>query len=59
MPKEAAEFAQWLNTDPKPLLELTNPDKAGLFPVTQATLVEQGLVGCRLRLTGAGRRFTR
>jgi multiple sugar transport system substrate-binding protein len=37
-PKEAAEFAQWLNTDAKPTLELTNPDKAGLFPVTNATL---------------------
>jgi multiple sugar transport system substrate-binding protein len=37
-PKEAAMFAQWLNTDPKPTLELTNPDKAGLFPVTTATL---------------------
>lgn len=37
-PKEAAEFLEWLNTDPKPTLELTNPDKAGLFPVTQATL---------------------
>ena len=36
--KEAAEFAKWLNTDPKPLVELTNPDKAGLFPVTQSTL---------------------
>jgi multiple sugar transport system substrate-binding protein len=37
-PKEAAMFAQWLNTDPKPTLELTNPDKAGLFPVTLPTL---------------------
>lgn len=37
-PKEAAEFAQWLNTDAKVTLELTNPDKAGLFPVTQGTL---------------------
>jgi len=37
-PKEAAEFLEWLNTDPKPTLELTNPDKAGLFPVTQMTL---------------------
>ncbi|HUH98284.1 MAG TPA: extracellular solute-binding protein [Anaerolineales bacterium] len=37
-PKEAAEFLEWLNTDPKPTLELTNPDKAGLFPVTLATL---------------------
>jgi multiple sugar transport system substrate-binding protein len=37
-PKEAAEFAQWLNTDPTITLELTNPDKAGLFPVTLATL---------------------
>ena len=37
-PKEAAAFAQWLNTDAKPTLELTNPDKAGLFPVTQGTL---------------------
>ena len=37
-PKEAAEFAKWLNTDPKPVLELTNPDKAGLFPVLQTML---------------------
>ncbi len=37
-PKEAAEFAKWLNTDAKVTLELTNPDKAGLFPVTQSTL---------------------
>ncbi|HVN16883.1 MAG TPA: sugar ABC transporter substrate-binding protein [Anaerolineales bacterium] len=37
-PKEAAEFVQWLNTDPTATLELTNPDKAGLFPVTQGTL---------------------
>ena len=37
-PKEAAEFAKWLNTDAKATLDLTNPDKAGLFPVTQATL---------------------
>ncbi len=37
-PKEAAEFAQWLNVDPKVTLELTNPDKAGLFPVVQETL---------------------
>lgn len=36
-PKEAAMFAQWLNTDAKPTVELTNPDKAGLFPVTQDT----------------------
>jgi multiple sugar transport system substrate-binding protein len=36
-PKEAAMFAQWLNTDAKVTVELTNPDKAGLFPVTQAT----------------------
>src|SRR5579859_5187302 len=37
-PKEAALFAQWLNTDATATLELTNPDKAGLFPVTQGTL---------------------
>lgn len=37
-PKEAAAFDQWLNTDAKVTLELTNPDKAGLFPVTQGTL---------------------
>ena len=37
-PKEAAAFAQWLNVDPKATLDLTNPDGAGLFPVTQATL---------------------
>ena len=37
-PKEAEAFDRWLNTDPKITLELTNPDKAGLFPVTQGTL---------------------
>lgn len=37
-PAEAAAFAQWLNTDPTATLELTNPDKAGLFPVTLDTL---------------------
>jgi len=37
-PQEAAEFARWLNTDPTATLELTNPDKAGLFPVTLDTL---------------------
>jgi multiple sugar transport system substrate-binding protein len=37
-PKEAAMFDQWLNMDAKATLELTNPDKAGLFPVTLATL---------------------
>jgi multiple sugar transport system substrate-binding protein len=37
-PAEAAQFAQWLNTDPQVTVELTNPDKAGLFPVTLATL---------------------
>jgi multiple sugar transport system substrate-binding protein len=37
-PKEAAEFAQWLNTDPKITMDLTNPDKAALFPVTLGTL---------------------
>jgi multiple sugar transport system substrate-binding protein len=37
-PKEAAAFDQWLNTDGKITLELTNPDKAGLFPITQDTL---------------------
>jgi multiple sugar transport system substrate-binding protein len=37
-PVEAAAFDKWLNTDAKPTLELTNPDKAGLFPVTLATL---------------------
>ena len=36
-PAEAAEFDKWLNTDPKATLELTNPDKAALFPVTLAT----------------------
>ena len=36
--KEAAEFAQWLNTDAKITLEMTDPAGAGLFPVTQATL---------------------
>ena len=34
-------FAKWLNTDPAPTLELANPDKAGLFPVTQSTLSTQ------------------
>lgn len=37
-PKEAEIFDRWLNTDPKPLLALTDPAKAGLFPVTLATL---------------------
>ena len=37
-PKEAEEFDRWLNTDPKTVLDLTNPDKAGLFPVTLSTL---------------------
>jgi multiple sugar transport system substrate-binding protein len=37
-PAEAALFDQWLNTDATATLELTNPDKAGLFPVTLATL---------------------
>ena len=37
-PAEAAAFDKWLNTDAKATLELTNPDKAGLFPVTLATL---------------------
>ncbi len=37
-PKEAALFNLWLNTDAKATLELTNPDKAGLFPVTLPTL---------------------
>jgi multiple sugar transport system substrate-binding protein len=37
-PAEAAQFAQWLNIDPKITLDLTNPDKAALFPVTLATL---------------------
>jgi multiple sugar transport system substrate-binding protein len=40
-PKEAAQFAQWLTTDPKVTLEVTNPDKLGLFPVTKATLANQ------------------
>jgi multiple sugar transport system substrate-binding protein len=39
-PKEAAAFAQWLNVDPKATLDLTSPDGAGLFPVTQATLAD-------------------
>jgi multiple sugar transport system substrate-binding protein len=39
-PAEAAAFAQWLNTDPAITLELTNPDGAGLFPVTLATLAD-------------------
>ncbi len=37
-PKEAAEFAKWLNTDPKTTLDLTNPDGSGLFPITLTTL---------------------
>jgi multiple sugar transport system substrate-binding protein len=37
-PAEAAQFSQWLNTDAKVTLGLTNPDKAALFPVTLATL---------------------
>ena len=39
-PAEAAEFAQWLNTDPTVTLELTNADKAALFPTTLATLAD-------------------
>ncbi|HTX92800.1 MAG TPA: sugar ABC transporter substrate-binding protein [Anaerolineales bacterium] len=37
-PAEAAKFAQWLTTDPKPTLEVTNAAKAALFPVTTGTL---------------------
>jgi multiple sugar transport system substrate-binding protein len=37
-PKEAAEFAQWLNVDAKTTLALTDPAGSGLFPVTQGTL---------------------
>lgn len=37
-PKEAEIFDRWLNTDPKTTLDLTNPDKSGLFPVTLSTL---------------------
>lgn len=37
----AAEFVKWLNTDSKVTLELTNPDKAGLFPVTNDTLTNK------------------
>jgi multiple sugar transport system substrate-binding protein len=37
-PKEAAAFDLWLNTDAKTTLDLTNPDGAGLFPVTNTTL---------------------
>ena len=40
-PEEAAAFVKWLNTDPKVTLELTNPDGAGLFPVTQSTLADK------------------
>jgi multiple sugar transport system substrate-binding protein len=40
-PQEAADFAQWLNIDPTVTLELTNPDKAGLFPVTLDTLANK------------------
>ena len=49
-PKEAAAFDLWLNTDAKATLELTNPDKAGLFPTTLATLANPCVVGCDLRL---------
>lgn len=37
-PTEAAKFAQWLTTDPKPTLEVTNAAKAALFPVTTGVL---------------------
>lgn len=37
-PKEAETFNRWLNTDPGITLALTNPDSAGLFPVTLSTL---------------------
>jgi len=40
-PKEAAAFVKWLNVDPKVTLDLTNPDGAGLFPVTQSTLADK------------------
>jgi multiple sugar transport system substrate-binding protein len=46
-PKEAAAFAQWLNTDGKVALELTNPDKAGLFPVTLDTLANADWSGTK------------
>jgi multiple sugar transport system substrate-binding protein len=39
-PKEAAMFNAWLNADPAATLALTNPDKAGLFPTTLATLAD-------------------
>lgn len=39
-PKEAEAFNRWLNSDPGITLALTNPDKAGLFPVTLTTLAD-------------------
>ena len=39
-PKEAEAFNRWLNTDPGITLALTNPDKAGLFPITLSTLAD-------------------
>jgi multiple sugar transport system substrate-binding protein len=39
-PAEAAMFNAWLNADAKATLDLTNPDKAGLFPTTLATLAD-------------------
>jgi multiple sugar transport system substrate-binding protein len=44
-PVEAAKFAQWLTTDPKPTLEVTNAAKAALFPVTQGTLSNADWLG--------------
>ncbi len=39
-PKEAEAFNRWLNTDAGITLALTNPDTAGLFPVTLSTLAD-------------------
>jgi multiple sugar transport system substrate-binding protein len=39
-PKEAEAFNRWLNSDPGITLALTDPAKAGLFPVTLTTLAD-------------------
>lgn len=44
-PAEAEKFAQWLTTDPKPTLEVTNAAKAALFPVTTGVLTNPDWLG--------------
>jgi multiple sugar transport system substrate-binding protein len=41
----AAKFAEWLTTDPKPTLEVTNAAKAALFPVTNGVLQNADWLG--------------